>query len=80
MTRNQIAAKIAARTGTACAVELVKGEGYWYFTASDVARNIYESKSEYVMYLGEMTPAEWVALGAAFVSQVEADYAERTAA
>lgn len=79
MTRTQIAAKIAAETNTACTVELVKGEGYWYFTASDVARNIYESQTEYVMYLADMTSAEWAARGVSFINQVEADYAERTA-
>lgn len=57
MTRNQIAANVAKLTGTAATVELVKGEGYWYFTASDVARNIYESESIYTMRLGDMTPA-----------------------
>lgn len=77
MTRNQIAAAIAKQTGTAATVELVKGEGYWYFTASDTARNIYDSQSEYVMYLSEMSDAEWIARGVSFINRVEAEYADR---
>ncbi|MFO0201890.1 MAG: hypothetical protein ACK528_02040 [Alphaproteobacteria bacterium] len=79
MTRHQIAAKIAAATGTACEIELVKGDGYWYFTVSDVARNIWESKSECVMYLGSIPASRWIEWGVSFVNQVEADQAERIA-
>ena len=77
MTRTEVAAKVAKQTQTACAIELVKGEGYWYFTASDVARNIYESQTEYVMYLSDMMSSEWVNRGSTFVANVEAEYAER---
>jgi hypothetical protein len=80
MTRNQIAAAVAAATKTAATVELVKGKGYWYFTASDVARNLFDSETILVMRLNDMPSARWVEDGVAFVSRVEADYAERVAA
>lgn len=78
MTRNEIARKVQGQS--AIEIELVKGEGYWYFTASNVAMNVYESQTEYVMYLSDMDDAEWIARGKSFLAQVEANYDDRKAA
>jgi hypothetical protein len=77
MTRTQIAAAVAAQTKTTATVELVKGEGYWYFTVSDVARNLYDSETILTMRLNDMPPARWIATGVEFVNRVEAEYAAR---
>jgi len=75
-TRNEIAALVQGQSPVS--IELVKGEGYWYFTASDSTRNIYDSHSVYTMRLSDQTPAEWAAIGTAFLNQVEQDYSDRT--
>lgn len=73
MTRQEIAAQVAQ--GSRFEVELVKGEGYWYFTAS--ADNFYETDSIYVMYKGSLTDAQWLVEGRDFVAKCEAEFQER---
>lgn len=63
MTRNEIAAIVAE--GSPFEVELVKGEGYWYFTAS--ADKFYETRSVYVMRKSDLTDAAWIAEGRDFI-------------
>lgn len=78
MTRNEIALQVASNTGVA--VELVKGEGYWYFTATWLADGqvkAYDTESVYTMRLGDMPPARWIETGKAFVAGFVADLQER---
>lgn len=58
-------------------VELVRGDGYWYFVYSDVARNIFDSESVYTMRLNDLTVAHWVEIGEKFISRIEAEHAKR---
>lgn len=52
-------------------VELVRGDGYWYFAYDDVPNNIWETESVMTMYLNSLTVEQWVEIGKAFVKTVE---------
>lgn len=60
-------------------VELVRavGHGYWYFVYSDIAANVYETESVYVMRLNDMPLERWVTDGKEFVAKVEERKADR---
>lgn len=51
-------------------LELVKGDGYWYFVYDDVANNVYETRSVYTMYLNDMTLVQWVEEGSGLVNDI----------
>lgn len=70
MTRQQIAKKIVEITGTKAEIELVKGEGYWYFVYNTAT--VYECASEYVMYMNAYSDQRWIEIGVSFVKEVEA--------
>lgn len=42
---------------------LYKGVGYWYFVYDDPKLNVFETKSVYTPYLGDLTLDMWVADG-----------------
>lgn len=79
MTRNEIARHVQGNTGVL--TELVKGEGYWYFTATWTNREgkveLYETESVYVMRLGDMPAARWIEEGRRFIAGVVATLKER---
>lgn len=50
-------------------LELVKGDGYWYFVYDEPAREVYETRSVYTMYLNDMTLEQWVEEGKALVAE-----------
>lgn len=52
-------------------LELVKGEGYWYFCYDDVEKGIWETRSVMVVYLNHLTVDIWVEDGLDFVKEVE---------
>lgn len=53
-------------------LELVKGEGYWYFIYDDIdAKNLYDTESVYTMYLNSMSIEIWVEIGQKFVARME---------
>lgn len=58
---------------TTATLELVKGEGYWYFVYDDVTNNKYETHSEYVMYLNSLDLDRWVEIGTTFVERVKGE-------
>ena len=48
-------------------VELVKGDGYFYYIFDLIdTHNVYDSKTEYVYRLSDLTQDEWVRLGRKF--------------
>ena len=51
-------------------VELVKGEGYFYFIFDRIDANVFETKSEYTMYLMDLTFDSWVDLGRTFAIEM----------
>jgi len=51
-------------------LELVKGNGYWYFIYDDVAKSRYDTHSVYTMLLGDDL-AFWVEEGKEFVAKME---------
>lgn len=75
MTRNEIAAKVAK--GSPFIVELVKGQGCWYFTASSPALNFYETRTVYTMRLSDQKPARWIEEGEDFVAECIAQLESR---
>lgn len=48
-------------------LNLYRGEGYWYFIHDD--GRTHESESVYTMRLNDMTVAQWVEIGVAFVKR-----------
>ncbi len=58
-------------------LELVKGEGYWYFVADSRDLTIHETKSVYCMFLNQMDIGRWVDDGKAFVEELEVIKKER---
>lgn len=52
-------------------LELVKGEGYWYFVYDDIENNIYETKSIYCMFLNQSSFDYWVSDGKDFVQEIK---------
>ncbi|AUZ95310.1 hypothetical protein FDI40_gp551 [Agrobacterium phage Atu_ph07] len=54
-------------------LELVKGEGYWYFVYDDVINNKYDTHSEYVFYLNSLDLDNWVDIGTKFVERMKGE-------
>ena len=52
-------------------VELVKSEGYFYFTYDLPEQNVFETKSVYVSTLGQLTKDEWIREGREFSLETE---------
>lgn len=52
-------------------LQLVQGNGYWYFIYDDVAKGLYDTKSVYTMRLGDDTVEGWAAEGREFVAKME---------
>ena len=69
--------KLAAEGAT---VELVKGDGYWYFAyvveATATRRMVYDTESVACMYLNSMPDERWIAEGRPFVERMNAELAE----
>lgn len=55
-------------------VELVRGEGYHYFTFSDKALNAWETESVMVPYTKDLTIEEWMRHAQAFVNDMHKTY------
>lgn len=53
-------------------LELVAGNGYWYFIYDDVAKGRYDTMSIMTMRLGDLTVEQWAADGREFVAKMEA--------
>lgn len=54
-------------------LELVKGEGYWYFVFDDIPNNVYETESVYVTKLNHLDLERWIEIGKAFVAKIKED-------
>lgn len=52
-------------------VELVKGEGYFYFQYDLPEQNVFETKSVYVASLNQLTKDEWIREGRQFSIETE---------
>ena len=50
--------------------ELVKGDGYHYFTFYDQAANVYETESVMVMYTSHMDKARWISEAQDFINKI----------
>lgn len=57
-------------------LKLYRGEGYYYFSFDDQARNLYETESVACCYLNQMELDMWVGDGKAFVARMESEYIE----
>lgn len=52
-------------------IELVKGEGYFYYIFDMCkSHNVYETQSEYIYRLNDMTKDEWVRRGREFALEM----------
>jgi len=60
-------------------LDLVRGNGYWYFIYDDPVRGIYDTTSIPTMQLRNFTIEEWAADGREFVAKMEKRYAEKLA-
>jgi hypothetical protein len=65
-------------------IELVKGDGYWYFIYSAVndfgTVVLHETHSVPVMYLCDMTKPSWINEGQRFIDRIEEQNAARLVA
>lgn len=52
-------------------LNLVAGNGYWYFIYDDVAKGMFDTKSVYTMRLGDLPVEEWAADGRELVAKME---------
>jgi len=52
-------------------LELVKGDGYWYFVYDDIKNNIYQTCSVMVHRLNHMPLYMWVQIGMTFVKTMK---------
>lgn len=52
-------------------LELVRGNGYWYFVYDDKAKNRFKTMSVYVVILRQLPLDQWVAEGREFVTEME---------
>jgi len=52
-------------------LDLVRGDGYWYFVYDDVAKGRYETLSVYTMRLGDFSVEQWAADGREFCTKME---------
>lgn len=53
-------------------VELVKGEGYFYFIFDAIeTHNVYETKSIYTVRLSDMTKDRWIDEGRTFAQETK---------
>ena len=72
VTAKNIAKQLKAETGRS--LELVKGEGYWYFTYEECDGEgkctRFDTHSVYTMYLGSLSFDQWMDEGRAFVSHL----------
>nr|WP_313631925.1 hypothetical protein [Brevundimonas naejangsanensis] len=60
---------LKAREGAV--VELVRGQGYWYFTYVDEGRGLYDSHTVMVPRLSDHDLTRWVQEGQSFIEMVE---------
>lgn len=51
-------------------LELVAGEGYWYFSYWDESANIYETHSVYVYRLKDLSLDAWIQEGKSFLALI----------
>ena len=54
-------------------LELVRGNGYWYFIYDDAAKGRFNTTSIYTMYLRDFTVNAWADMGREFVAKMESD-------
>jgi hypothetical protein len=52
-------------------LDLVKGDGYWYFVYDDEENKVFETHSVMTMRLNDMPVEEWVNEGRAFILETE---------
>lgn len=52
-------------------LELVQGDGYWYFVYYDEAKGRYDTKSVYTMRLGDFTVEQWAEEGRDLCAKME---------
>lgn len=57
-------------------LELVRGNGYWYFVYDNAEKHAYDTKSIYTMYLSHTPLEQWVADGREFVEHMEREFAQ----
>ena len=57
-------------------LELVKGDGYWYFVYDNIPAKTYKTESVYCMRLNDMTVDQWAGIGKDFVEKMDAEAAE----
>lgn len=59
-------------------LQLLRGNGYWYFVYDDPAKGLFDTMSVYTMHLGNYTVEQWAAEGRELVARVQNEYASRT--
>jgi hypothetical protein len=52
-------------------LDLVRGNGYWYFVYDDLANGIYDTRSVYTMRLSDWTVEMWAEEGREFCAKME---------
>ncbi len=52
-------------------IELVKGEGYWYFVYDDIKTGEYETYSVMTFTLNQMDIGRWVGIGIDFIEAIK---------
>ena len=58
-------------------LELVQGEGYWYFVFDDKSRELYDTHTVNVFRLRHLSLSQWVEEGQKFVVKMGEEFAER---
>lgn len=70
-TRQRVEKHLNTLCRPGAVVEMVKGQGYVYFTYDDPARNIWESETVNVYAINQLPLARWIEAGAAFIKSTE---------
>jgi hypothetical protein len=52
-------------------LNLIGGNGYWYFVFDDIPTGLYDTHSVYVMRLRDMTLERWIEEGTDFVDKMK---------
>lgn len=55
-------------------MDLIKGEGYWYFVIdtldNESGKKVWETESVYTVYLNSLSLEEWASIGQSFYNRV----------
>lgn len=56
-------------------LDLVRGNGYWYFVYDDTVKGLYDTTSIYTMRLSDFTVEQWAQDGREFCAKMEGKHA-----